>query len=151
MPFWLLPRSAKSRKQLGNFISLSRPSLPKSGDCRLTLDMPPFIRSVHGVTLTPPWNSFTRTASARFRRPGRGISPKFRSHTDGIRLRNPRSLLSLNGLAGTAELTHVPFRREQKNHAYDIKTITPMPRPRPALPKGRWTKPFAASLTWKPN
>jgi hypothetical protein len=84
MPFWLLPRSAKSRKQLGNFISLSRPSLPKSGDCRLTLDMPPFIRSVHGVTLTPPWNSFTRTASARFRRPGRGISPKFRSHTDGI-------------------------------------------------------------------
>jgi len=84
MPFWLLPRSAKSRKQLGNFISLSRPSLPKSGDCRLTLDMPPFIRSVHGVTLTPQWNSFTRTASARFRRPGRGISPKFRSHTDGI-------------------------------------------------------------------
>jgi hypothetical protein len=85
MPFWLLPRSAKSRKQLGNnFISLSRPSLPKSGDCRLTLDMPLFIRSVHGVTLTPPWNSFTRTASARFRRPGRGISPKFRSHTDGI-------------------------------------------------------------------
>jgi hypothetical protein len=80
----LLPRSAKSRKQLGNFISLSRPSLPKSGDCRLTLDMPPFIRSVHGVTLTPPWNSFTRTASARFRRPGRGIFPKFRSHTDGI-------------------------------------------------------------------
>jgi hypothetical protein len=53
MPFWLLPRSAKSREQLGKFISLSRPSLPKSGDWRLTLDLPLFIRSVHGVTLTP--------------------------------------------------------------------------------------------------
>ena len=40
---------------------------------------------------------------------------------------SPRSLLSLNGLAGTAKLTHVPFRREQKNHAYDVKTIAPCP------------------------
>jgi pullulanase/glycogen debranching enzyme len=37
-----------------------------------------------GCDFDAPWNSFTRTASARFRRPGRGISPKFRSHTDGI-------------------------------------------------------------------
>jgi hypothetical protein len=153
MPFWLLPRSAKSRKQLGNFISLSRPSLPKSGDCRLTLDMPLFIRSVHGVTLTPPVELIYENGFSAFSPTWKRYFPKisiaYRRYFG--HLRSPRSLLSLNGLAGTAKLTHVPFRREQKNHAYDIKTITPMPRPRPALPKGRWTKPFAASLTWKPN